>query len=60
MTGIAGLMETMSGEARYAPTVLADKTCGLMTVQALTRREWFGLRCNTPPPLRASCLQPKR
>jgi crotonobetainyl-CoA:carnitine CoA-transferase CaiB-like acyl-CoA transferase len=35
MTGIAGLMETMSGEARYAPTVLADKTCGLMTVQAI-------------------------
>jgi crotonobetainyl-CoA:carnitine CoA-transferase CaiB-like acyl-CoA transferase len=35
MTGIAGLMETMTGEALYAPTILADKTCGLMTVQAI-------------------------
>jgi crotonobetainyl-CoA:carnitine CoA-transferase CaiB-like acyl-CoA transferase len=35
VAGIAGLMETMTGEPRYAPTVLADKTCGLMTVQAI-------------------------
>jgi crotonobetainyl-CoA:carnitine CoA-transferase CaiB-like acyl-CoA transferase len=35
VTGIAALMETMTGEPRYAPTILADKTCGLMTVQAI-------------------------
>jgi crotonobetainyl-CoA:carnitine CoA-transferase CaiB-like acyl-CoA transferase len=35
VTGIAGLMETMTGEPRYAPTILADKTCSLMTVQAI-------------------------
>jgi crotonobetainyl-CoA:carnitine CoA-transferase CaiB-like acyl-CoA transferase len=35
LAGIAGLMETMTGELRYAPTILADKTCGLMTVQAI-------------------------
>jgi crotonobetainyl-CoA:carnitine CoA-transferase CaiB-like acyl-CoA transferase len=35
VAGIAGLMETMTGEPRYAPTILADKTCGLMTVQAI-------------------------
>jgi crotonobetainyl-CoA:carnitine CoA-transferase CaiB-like acyl-CoA transferase len=35
LAGIAGLMETMTGEARYAPTILVDKTCGLMAVQAI-------------------------
>jgi crotonobetainyl-CoA:carnitine CoA-transferase CaiB-like acyl-CoA transferase len=35
LSGIAGLMETVTGEPRYAPTILADKTCGLMTVQAI-------------------------
>jgi crotonobetainyl-CoA:carnitine CoA-transferase CaiB-like acyl-CoA transferase len=35
LCGIASLMETMIGEPRYAPTILADKTCGLMTVQAV-------------------------
>jgi crotonobetainyl-CoA:carnitine CoA-transferase CaiB-like acyl-CoA transferase len=35
VTGIAALMETVTGEPRYAPTILADKTCGLMTVQAI-------------------------
>ncbi len=33
--GIAGLMETMTGAPRYAPTILADKTCGLMAAQAI-------------------------
>ena len=35
LCGIAGLMATMTGEPRYAPTVLADKTCALMTAQAI-------------------------
>lgn len=35
VAGVAGLMETMTGEPRYAPTILADKTCALMTVQAI-------------------------
>ncbi len=35
VAGIASLMETTTGEPRYAPTILADKTCGLMTVQAI-------------------------
>jgi crotonobetainyl-CoA:carnitine CoA-transferase CaiB-like acyl-CoA transferase len=35
VAGIAGLMETVAGEPRYVPTVFADKTCGLMTVQAI-------------------------
>ena len=29
LTGIASLMDTMTGEPRYAPTILADKTCGV-------------------------------
>ena len=35
LTGIASLMDTMTGEPRYAPTILADKTCGVMAAQAL-------------------------
>src|SRR5882672_555387 len=31
--GVAGLMETLTGEPRYMPTILADKTCGLMAAQ---------------------------
>ena len=33
--GIAGLMDKLTGEPRYAPTILADKICGLMTSQAI-------------------------
>jgi len=33
--GVAALMETVTGEARYMPTILADKTCGLMATQAI-------------------------
>jgi crotonobetainyl-CoA:carnitine CoA-transferase CaiB-like acyl-CoA transferase len=33
--GIAALMEQLTGEPRYAPTILADKICGLMTSQAI-------------------------
>jgi crotonobetainyl-CoA:carnitine CoA-transferase CaiB-like acyl-CoA transferase len=35
LTGIASLMDTMTGEPRYAPTILADKTCGVMAAQAI-------------------------
>src|SRR5687767_14356856 len=35
LTGIASLIETMTGEPRYAPTILADKTCGVMAAQAI-------------------------
>jgi crotonobetainyl-CoA:carnitine CoA-transferase CaiB-like acyl-CoA transferase len=35
VAGVAVLMETMTGAPRYAPTILADKTCGLMAVQAI-------------------------
>ena len=28
-------METLTGEPRYMPTILADKTCGLMATQAI-------------------------
>ena len=33
--GVAGLMETLTGEPRYMPTIIADKTCGLMAAQAI-------------------------
>src|SRR5258708_7744461 len=32
--GVTGLMETLTGEPRYMPTILADKTCALMAAQA--------------------------
>jgi crotonobetainyl-CoA:carnitine CoA-transferase CaiB-like acyl-CoA transferase len=35
LSGIAGLMDQLTGEPRYAPTILCDKTCGLMTSQAI-------------------------
>ena len=36
MIGIADLTERTTGEARYLPTVIADKTCGLFAAQAIT------------------------
>ena len=46
VSGIASLMERLTGEPRYAPTILADKTCGLMAAQsiiaALYQREKTG------------------
>ena len=35
LSGIAGLMDKLTGEPRYAPTIIADKTCGLMASQAI-------------------------
>jgi crotonobetainyl-CoA:carnitine CoA-transferase CaiB-like acyl-CoA transferase len=35
MSGVAALMDQLTGEPRYAPTIIADKTCGLMTAQAI-------------------------
>jgi len=35
MCGVAGLMEKLTGEPRYAPMILADKTCGMMAAQAI-------------------------
>lgn len=36
LCGVAGLMDTLTGQPRYAPTILADKTCGLVSAQAIT------------------------
>ena len=35
LCGVAGLMDRLTGEPRYAPTIIADKTCGLMATQAI-------------------------
>ena len=37
-TGVASLMDTLTGEPRYAPTILADKTCGVMARAGDPRR----------------------
>ncbi len=35
MSGCAGLMERQTGKPQYFPTIAADKTCGLMAVNAI-------------------------
>jgi crotonobetainyl-CoA:carnitine CoA-transferase CaiB-like acyl-CoA transferase len=35
VSGVANLMERLTGEPRYAPTILADKTSGMMAAQAI-------------------------
>jgi crotonobetainyl-CoA:carnitine CoA-transferase CaiB-like acyl-CoA transferase len=35
LSGLSGLMDTLTGEPRYAPTVIADKTCGMMGAHAI-------------------------
>jgi crotonobetainyl-CoA:carnitine CoA-transferase CaiB-like acyl-CoA transferase len=35
MCGFASLMDRLTGEPRYAPTILADKTCGIVASQAV-------------------------
>jgi crotonobetainyl-CoA:carnitine CoA-transferase CaiB-like acyl-CoA transferase len=46
MSGLAALMERQTGEARYLPTIAADKTCALVAAHAilaaLLRRERTG------------------
>ena len=42
LRGIASLMDRLTGEPRYAPTILCDKTCGVMV-----RRRRFSPRCST-------------
>ncbi|MFK4583754.1 CaiB/BaiF CoA transferase family protein [Bradyrhizobium ottawaense] len=46
MCGFASLMGHIAGEPRYAPTIIADKTCGLVAAQtilaALLHRERTG------------------
>ena len=46
-SGSAHLMEKLTGEPRYFPTILADKTCGLVAANsvmaALLERERSGL-----------------
>jgi crotonobetainyl-CoA:carnitine CoA-transferase CaiB-like acyl-CoA transferase len=32
---MASLMDDLTGQPRYVPTILADKTCGIMAVQAI-------------------------
>jgi crotonobetainyl-CoA:carnitine CoA-transferase CaiB-like acyl-CoA transferase len=35
LCGVASLMDRLTGEPRYAPTILADKTSGLVAAQAI-------------------------
>jgi crotonobetainyl-CoA:carnitine CoA-transferase CaiB-like acyl-CoA transferase len=35
LCGMASLMQQLTGEPRYAPTILADKTCGLVAAQSI-------------------------
>ncbi|SDM05563.1 Crotonobetainyl-CoA:carnitine CoA-transferase CaiB [Oryzisolibacter propanilivorax] len=35
MSGLADLMQRQTGEARYLPTIAADKTCALVAAQAI-------------------------
>lgn len=35
-SGIAALMSGITGEPRYAPMIIGDKTCGLVAAQAIT------------------------
>lgn len=35
LCGVAALMDKLTGQPRYAPTILADKTCGLVAAQSI-------------------------
>ena len=35
MCGVASLMDQLTGEPRYAPVILCDKTCGLVAAQSI-------------------------
>lgn len=55
MSGLSALMEQQSGQARYLPTIAADKTCALVGAQAilaaLFRRERTGRGCFVEIPM---------
>lgn len=40
MSGLADLMERQGGEARYLPTIAADKTCGHVAAHAILAALW--------------------
>ena len=55
MSGLSALMEQQGGEARYLPTIAADKTCALVAAQAilaaLFQRERTGRGCFVEIPM---------
>ncbi|MEG0922869.1 MAG: CoA transferase [Comamonas sp.] len=55
MSGLADLMNRQTGEARYLPTIAADKTCGLVgahaVLAALFQRERTGTGCFVEVPM---------
>jgi len=55
MSGLSALMEQQGGEARYLPTIAADKTCALVAAQAilaaLFQRERSGRGCFVEIPM---------
>ncbi|MBB1653136.1 MULTISPECIES: CaiB/BaiF CoA transferase family protein [Delftia] len=55
MSGLADLMERQTGEARYLPTIAADKTCALVAAHAvlaaLFQRERSGHGCFVEVPM---------
>ncbi len=55
MSGLADLMDRQMGEARYLPTIAADKTCGLVgahaVMAALYQREKTGAGCFVEVPM---------
>lgn len=55
MSGLADLMERQTGEARYLPTIAADKTCGHVAAHAilaaLLQRERSGQGCLVEIPM---------
>lgn len=55
MSGLADLMDRQTGEARYLPTIAADKTCGLVgahaILAALFQRERTGEGCFVEVPM---------
>ena len=55
MSGLADLMNRQTGEARYLPTIAADKTCGLVgahaVLAALFQRERTGEGCFVEVPM---------
>ena len=53
LSGVAGLMDRLTGEPRYAPTILCDKTCGLVASQAILAA-LFSPREHRPRPVRRS------